>query len=94
MTFRNLSRYSLYHEKTFARLFARGFDFVSLNRAAIAQVIPHSHEQALAFDPSFIGKSGKQTYGLDKCWNGAHSRTEKGLEIAALAWVDVTDNSA
>jgi hypothetical protein len=94
MTFRNLSRYSGYHEKTFARWFARDVDFVSLNRAAIVQVIPPPHEQALAFDPSFVSKSGKQTYGLDQCWNGAHSRPEKGLEIAVLAWVDVTYNSA
>jgi Transposase DDE domain len=27
-------------------------------------------------------------------WNGAHSRAEKGLEIATLAWVAVTYNSA
>jgi len=94
MTFRNLSRYSRYHEKTCARWFAHDADFVSLNRAAIVQAIPLHHEQALAFDPSFVSKSGKQTYGLDKFWNGAHSRTEKGLEIAALAWIDVTHNSA
>jgi hypothetical protein len=28
MTFRNLSRYSSYHEKTFARWFARDWDWV------------------------------------------------------------------
>ena len=33
-TFRNLSRYSAYHERTFARWYARDFDFVSLNKAA------------------------------------------------------------
>ena len=31
-TFRNLSRYSVYHERTFARWYARDFDFVSLIR--------------------------------------------------------------
>jgi len=94
VTFRNLSRYSPYHEKTFARWFARDFDFATLNHAAIVEVVPPSHEHVLAFDPSFISKSGKQTYGLDMFWNGAHSRAEKGLEIATLAWVDVTQNSA
>jgi hypothetical protein len=34
-TFRNLSRYSAYHERTFSRWYARDFDFVSLNKAAI-----------------------------------------------------------
>jgi hypothetical protein len=39
-TFRNLSRYSSYHERTFARWYARDFDFVSLNKAAITAVLP------------------------------------------------------
>ena len=93
-TFRNLSRYSVYHERTFARWYARDFDFVSLNKAAITQVIPPEHEQALVIDASFVPKSGKKTYGLDRFWNGSHSRTEKGLEISTLAWLDITENCA
>src|SRR5438874_12502451 len=93
-TFRNLSRYRSYHERTFARWYARDFDFVSLNKAAIIQVIPPEHAQALVIDASFVPKSGKKTYGLDRFWNGSHSRTEKGLEISALAWLDITDNCA
>jgi DDE superfamily endonuclease len=93
-TFRNLSRYSAYHEKTFARWYARDFDFVSLTKAAILRVIPPTHQQALVIDASFVPKSGKQTYGLDRFWNGSHSRTEKGLEISALAWLDITDSCA
>ena len=53
VTFRNLSRYSPYHEKTFARHFATSVDFVSLNKAAITQVVPPDHEQALVLDASF-----------------------------------------
>ena len=60
VTFRNLSRYSSYHEKTFARWFARDFDFVSLHHAAIVEVVAPCHEHVLAFDPSFIPKSGKR----------------------------------
>src|SRR5262245_17011223 len=72
--FRNWSRYSPYHEKTFARWLARDVDCVSLNRAAIVEVVPPSHEHVLAVDPSFVPKSGKHSYGLDMFWNGAHSR--------------------
>jgi hypothetical protein len=93
-TFRNLSRYSSYHERTFARWYARDFDFVSLNKAAIAQVLPPEHAQALVIDASFVPKSGTKTYGLDHFWNGSHSRSEKGLEISTLAWLDITDNCA
>ena len=93
-TFRNLSRYSPYHERTLARWYERPFDWVSLNKAAITEVVPAEHEQALALDASFIPKSGNQTYGLDRFWNGSHSRAEKGLEISALAWLDITANCA
>jgi DDE superfamily endonuclease len=92
--FRNLSRYSCSHEKTFARQFAQPFDFVALNRAAIVQVVPADHEQALALDASFIAKSGKHTYGLDRFWNSCHGRAERGLEVSVLGWVDITHNSA
>jgi DDE superfamily endonuclease len=94
ITLRHLSRYSPYHEKTVARWFARDVDVVSLNRAAIVEVVPPSHEHVLAFDPRFVPKSGKHSYGLDMFWNGAHSRAEQGLEIATLAWVEVPQNSA
>ena len=49
---------------------------------------------ALVIDASFVPKSGKKTYGLDRFWNGSHSRTEKGLEISTLAWLDITENCA
>jgi len=35
-TFRHLSRYSVYHERTLARWYARDCDFVSLNKEASA----------------------------------------------------------
>ena len=93
-TFRNLSRYSSSHERTFARWYGRHFDWVALNKAAITEVVPPEHDQALALDASFVPKSGKHTYGLDRFWNGSHSRVEKGLEISTLAWLDITDNCA
>jgi DDE superfamily endonuclease len=93
-TFRNLSRYSPYHEKTFSRWYGSTFDWVSLNQAAITEVVPAEHEQAMVMDASFVPKSGKHTYGLDRFWNGSHSRAEKGLEMSTLAWLDITDNCA
>ncbi len=93
-TFRNLSRYSSYHERTFARWYDRPFDFVSLNKAAITQVIAPEHQQALVIDASFIPKSGNHTYGLEHFWNSRQRRSEKGLEVSAVAWLDITDNCA
>jgi hypothetical protein len=85
--FRNLSRYSSCHERTFARWYDRPFDFVSLNKAAITQVIAPEHQQALVIDASFIPKSGTRTYGLERFWNSRHRRSEKGLEVSAVAWL-------
>ena len=45
-TFRNLSRYSSYHERTFARWYERSFDWVALNQEAITAAVPPEHEQA------------------------------------------------
>jgi DDE superfamily endonuclease len=93
-TFRNMSRYSPYHERTFSRWYGRDLDWVSLNKGAITEVVPPEHDQALVMDASFVPKSGKHTYGLDRFWNGSHSRAEKGLEISTLAWLDITENCA
>jgi DDE superfamily endonuclease len=93
-TFRNMSRYSPYHERTFSRWYAKTVDWVSLNKGAITEVVPSEHEQALVIDASFVPKSGKHTYGLDRFWHGSHRRAEKGLEISTLAWLDVTGNCA
>ena len=93
-TFRNLSRYSDYVEKTFSRWFRRQVDWAGLNVAAIRAVVPPAHESVLAFDPSYIPKSGEHTEGLGHFWNGSAGRAERGLETHALGWVDVTANTA
>ena len=93
-TFRNLSRYSGYVEKTFSRWFRRKVNWAALNVAAIRAVVPAAHESVLAFDPSYIPKSGKHTEGLGHFWNGSTGRAEPGLEVNALSWVDVTANTA
>jgi hypothetical protein len=93
-TFRHMSRYSPYHERTFSRWYGSIFDWVSLNQAAITEVVPWEHEQALVTDASFVPKSGKHPYGLGRFWHGRQSRAEKGLEISTLAWLDITDTCA
>jgi hypothetical protein len=92
--FRNLSRYSDYHEKTYSRGFRRDFDFVKFNRLSMSQISRSGHTLIAAVDGSFISKSGKQTYGLDKFYKESLSQVEKGLKISTLAVVDVTYNTA
>ena len=88
--FVNLSRYSQINERTYRRQYQRSFNFIQFNQKLIEQAIDSKSEVILAVDCSFIAKSGKQTYGLDYFYNGSASRAEKGLEISAMAVVDVS----
>ncbi len=65
--FRNLSRYSDYNEKTYSRWFRRDFDFVEFNNLSLTEISNNDNTLIAAVDCSFVNKSGKQTYGLDKC---------------------------
>ena len=55
---------------------------------------PPEHAQAVVIDASFVPKSGKKPYGLDRVWHGRHGRSDKGLEISVLAWLDITATCA
>ena len=87
--FINLSRYSQINERTYRRQYQRSFNFIQFNQKLIEQAIDSKSEVILAVDCSFIAKSGKRTYGIDYFYNGSASRAEKGLEISAMAVVDV-----
>lgn len=94
VNFRNLSRYCDYSERTIARQFREPFDWPDFHQRVLETALdPHS-ELISAHDASFIPKSGKQTFGLGHFFNGCASRAERGLEISALAVVDVTRRCA
>ena len=94
VNFMNLSRYSDRNEKSFRRQFKQGLPAGKFNAAFVAIEIPEAHEVIGVLDASFNPKSGKQTFGLDRFYNGSHGRVERGLEISLLAVVDtVTENA-
>jgi hypothetical protein len=88
-TFTNWSRYSQPCERTYRRQYQRSFNFLKFNQQLIERAIKPGSEVVLAVDCSFIAKSGKKTYGIDYFYNGSASKSEKGLEISAMAVVDV-----
>ncbi len=94
LNFCNLARYSPYSERTHRRQFQQAFDFPLFNHQAIAQVTSASSSLLVAQDATFIRKSGKHTYGLDKFWNGCAHRNERGLEVSAIAILDVARQTA
>jgi hypothetical protein len=93
VNFTNLSRYSRYNESTFRRRFGQHFDWLSLNNVIIGS-FGDPDTQIAAIDCSFIKKSGDSTFGLDQYWSGSTGHTEKGLEISALAIIDVSSGHA
>lgn len=92
--FRNLARYSSYSERTHRRQFLKPFDFPAFNRRAIAHVTDQTTTLLLAQDATFIRTSGRQTYGLDRFWNGGAHRNERGLELSCIAILDPARRTA
>lgn len=92
INFSSLARHSASNEKRFRRNFRKPVDFVEINQAIINQA--KCHVVAFAMDASFIGKSGKETFGLDKFWNGCASRAEKGLEASIISLIDAQQNAS
>lgn len=92
--FVNLSRYAdgRYCEKSIRRQFSRKLDFGSLFRSAFSSL--HPKECVAAFDPGYIPKSGRKTYGKGRFWSSKDGRAKAGLEIGCLAMIDVQDRAA
>lgn len=93
VNFRNMSRYSELHEKTYARQFRQPFNFADFNKQLVEETVPRHHEKIAVMDCSFIPKSGKETYGLGFFYDSSHDQAAQGLEISNLAVIDVTDNT-
>ena len=87
LTFTNMARFSPLHEHTFRRHFARPFDWVAFNQAVIDLAAIKQQPRIGVFDCSFIAKSGKHTYGLDRFWSSCHDRPKRGLEISLLGMI-------
>lgn len=92
LNFSSLARHSDLNEKTYRRNFRQAFDFIELNQAIINQ--SKCRIEVFAMDASFIKKSGKKTFGLDKFWNGCAGKAEKGLEASIISLVDVQENAS
>ena len=82
----NFSRYMDYDERTLRRHAQQPFPFEELNTKLAAATL--SGRLILAGDATFVHKSGKKTFGLDRFWNGCANRVERGLEVSVLALVD------
>lgn len=90
--FLNMGRYSQLNESTFRNNYQKSFDFVTFNQHLINQCC--SDEKIIAFDPSYISKSGKHTPGSGYFWSGCAGQNKWGLEIGGFAAIDIVNNTA
>jgi len=92
INFLQLARYGKYKEQRYRQQFEKSFDFLSFNKEfTISQGSGH---YAIAFDPSYVNKSGKKTPGVGWYWSGCANRAKWGLEIGGLAAIDIDNHTA
>ncbi len=88
VNYRNLARYGNYSERAYARQFGRPFPWLEYHAKTIQLVLPVAHELIAAQDASFIPKSGKKTYGLDKFYNSCAAAPNADWKSArSLKWM-------
>ena len=92
INFLQLARYGKHKEQRYRQQFEKPFDFLSFNtELTLSQ---GSGRYAIAFDPSYVSKSGKKTPGVGWYWSGCASRAKWGLEIGGLAAIDIDNHTA
>lgn len=90
--FINMSRYGLYTEQTYRNQMNKPFDWGAFNVNLIQQSC--SKELILAFDPSYLPKSGKKTAHVGRFWSGKDQAVKPGIEIGSIAVVDILNGTA
>ena len=90
--FINMARYGSYTEQTYRNQMSKSFDWAEFNKNLIQQSC--SDELILAFDPSYMPKSGKKTDHVGRFWSGKDQAVKPGIEIGSIAVVDAQNNTA
>jgi len=90
--FVNMARYGDFVESTYRNNFARPVNFLGMNLELVRDNL--SKDLILAFDPSFLPKSGKCTDGTGRFWSGCAGKAKRGMEFSGIAAVDLEDKTA
>ena len=95
--FENLSRYGSFNEATYRVRYEDEFAFERFNKELILSL--STEERIIAFDPSYLPKSGKHTPGASYFWrsaarSGCANATKYGLEISGFASVGLESRTA
>ena len=88
----NLSRYGKFREDTYRRNASRTFPFLTFNEELVQQKL--NKNRILAFDPTYVSKSGKHTPGVGYFYSGCAGREKWGLEFCGIAAIDLETKTA
>jgi len=91
LNFLQLGRYGQQSEQRFRNQFEKSFDHLCFNKELVME--NGSGHYTIAFDPSYISKSGKSTSGVGWYWSGVAGKTKWGLEIGGLAIIDIDNHT-
>jgi hypothetical protein len=95
LTFRTMGLLGTYNETMYHYHFKQSFNWLRLNVLLVNTFCTQERSQrAIAFDPSFIPKSGKTTPHIGMFWSGVAQKMKRGLEIGGLALLDLEAHTA
>jgi hypothetical protein len=89
VNFLQLGRYGQYGEKRYRQHFEVDFDIFNFNATLVSQYC--GIKRSIAFDPSYIPKSGRKTQGVGWFWSGCANQSKWLLGIAVLDLDNHTD---
>ena len=88
INFLQLGRYGSSCEQRFRRNFSKDFDWLEFN-LSLSERILTGDRKAIAIDPSFISKTGKDTPWIGYFWSGTAGQAKRGLEILGIGLIDI-----
>lgn len=92
VNFLQLSRFGDFKEQRYRQQFEKPFPFLDFNKEL---ALSHGGNRfVIAFDPSYISKSGKHTPGVNWYWSGCAGQSKWGLEIGGIAAIDLDNHTA
>ena len=89
INFLQLERYGRRGEQRYRQTFRKDFDWLCFNMNFAADRFQYGMKRmAIAIDPSYVSKAGKNTPHIGRFWSGCASAVKHGLEILGIAVVD------
>lgn len=90
--FKGMERYGELNEKTYRLQFEQNFDFLKFNQELYQSQL--SKHCIVAFDPSYLPKSGKHTPHKGTFYSGCLGKATGGIEIGSLGIIDLENHTA